>query len=190
MADPHYDPQDEIKVEDLLRLKRAERPDEAFWGRFDRELHQRMLQTLVKKDPWYLQLARGLSGRIAQTTAVAAAAALLALVVIRPAVVSWTPASTVEVAEARSVAEPSEASEGRSGGVAKAAASDMGRESASPDYRTERITAEDSGDDAPYKRDFAMDVMQVATNESADYSIESASSWPTFGNTGVASLVY
>ena len=48
-----------INLEDLLRLKRSERPSDQFWNEFDRELHQRMLQTLVKKDPWYLQVVRG-----------------------------------------------------------------------------------------------------------------------------------
>lgn len=45
-----------IQVEALLRLKRAEKPKAQFWERFDAELHQRMLQTLVQKEPWYRQL--------------------------------------------------------------------------------------------------------------------------------------
>ena len=89
MADLKNAQAKEVKVEDLLRLKRAERPDEAFWGTFDRELHQRMLQTLVKKDPWYVQFLRGVSGRIAQTVAVGAAAAFLAVLMVRPALVDF-----------------------------------------------------------------------------------------------------
>ena len=77
-----------MKVEDLLRLKRAERPGEVFWNTFDRELHQRMLQTLVKKDPWHVQVLRGVSGRIAQSAAVGVAAVLLAMMVVRPAFVN------------------------------------------------------------------------------------------------------
>ena len=88
MADTNNAHDKEVKVEDLLRLKRAERPSEAFWNTFDRELHQRMLQTLVKKDPWYVQALRGISGRIAQTAAVGAAAAFLAMMVVRPAFVN------------------------------------------------------------------------------------------------------
>ena len=60
MADTNNAHDKEVKVEDLLRLKRAERPSEAFRNTFDRELHQRMLQTLVKKDPWYVQGLRPL----------------------------------------------------------------------------------------------------------------------------------
>lgn len=45
-----------LQVDALLRLKRLEKPDAQFWERFDAELHQRMLQTLVQKEPWYRQL--------------------------------------------------------------------------------------------------------------------------------------
>ena len=88
MADINSAHKKEVKVEDLLRLKRAERPDEVFWNTFDRELHQRMLQTLVKKDPWHVQVLRGVSGRIAQSAAVGVAAVLLAMMVVRPAFVN------------------------------------------------------------------------------------------------------
>jgi ribosomal protein S10 len=44
------------QVETLLRLKRSENPDAQFWERFEAELHQRMLRTLVQKEPWYRQL--------------------------------------------------------------------------------------------------------------------------------------
>ena len=88
MADINSAHKKEVKVEDLLRLKRAERPDEVFWDTFDRELHQRMLQTLVKKDPWHVQVLRGVSGRIAQSAAVGVAAVLLAMMVVRPAFVN------------------------------------------------------------------------------------------------------
>ena len=93
MADTNNAHEKEVKIEDLLRLKRAERPSEAFWNTFDRELHQRMLQTLVKKDPWYVQVLHGISGRIAQTAAVGAAAAFLAIMVVRPAFVNATATS-------------------------------------------------------------------------------------------------
>jgi len=87
MVDTNNSRQKEVRVEDLLRIKRAERPDDAFWNTFDRELHQRMLQTLVKKDPWYVQILRGVSSRIAQTATVGAAAVFLAMMIVRPAFV-------------------------------------------------------------------------------------------------------
>ena len=38
-----------LTVEQLLRLKRAEQPDPAFWSKFDTQMQQRMLQALVAK---------------------------------------------------------------------------------------------------------------------------------------------
>ena len=67
MAKLPLERQADINLEDLLRLKRSERPSDQFWNEFDRELHQRMLQTLVKKDPWYLQVLRVFSDRILQS---------------------------------------------------------------------------------------------------------------------------
>lgn len=42
-----------VSLEDLLRLKRAERPPEAFWGDFDRQLRAKQLAALVEKRPWW-----------------------------------------------------------------------------------------------------------------------------------------
>ncbi len=38
-----------LSVEQLLRFKKAERPDEAFWDNFDRELQQKLFQTVVER---------------------------------------------------------------------------------------------------------------------------------------------
>jgi hypothetical protein len=40
-------------LEELLRLKRAERPDPAFWARFEAELRVRQLAAIVEKRPWW-----------------------------------------------------------------------------------------------------------------------------------------
>lgn len=45
------DGNDKPKVEDLLRLKRAERPDPEFWASFDRELEKKIVRSVVRKDP-------------------------------------------------------------------------------------------------------------------------------------------
>lgn len=42
-----------IKIEDLLRLKRAERPPAEFWGEFDRQLRAKQLAAIVAKRPWW-----------------------------------------------------------------------------------------------------------------------------------------
>lgn len=43
-------PRKQVELEDLLRLKRLERPDDAFWNSFQAELHQKTLNTLVRRD--------------------------------------------------------------------------------------------------------------------------------------------
>lgn len=45
-----------VTVEDLLRLKRAERPAAEFWAQFDRELRAKQLAALVEKRPWWQRL--------------------------------------------------------------------------------------------------------------------------------------
>ena len=42
-----------VSVEDLLRLKRAERPPDSFWADFDRQLRAKQLAALVEKRPWW-----------------------------------------------------------------------------------------------------------------------------------------
>lgn len=50
---PNSDSNSNISLEQLLRLKRAERPNSEFWVNFDRELHQKQLTALVKKRRWW-----------------------------------------------------------------------------------------------------------------------------------------
>jgi hypothetical protein len=45
-----------ITIEDLLRLKRAERPPAEFWTAFDRELRAKQLSALVGKRPWWQKM--------------------------------------------------------------------------------------------------------------------------------------
>lgn len=46
----------EITIEDLLRLKRAERPPAEFWSQFDRQLRAKQLAAIVEKRPWWQRL--------------------------------------------------------------------------------------------------------------------------------------
>lgn len=54
------EPHRTISVEDLLRLKRAERPPAEFWGEFDRRLREKQLSALVAPRPWWSSM--GLAG--------------------------------------------------------------------------------------------------------------------------------
>jgi hypothetical protein len=57
------DHQKPVRLEDLLRLKRAERPAPQFWAEFERELRAKQLAALVTKRPWWQTLpARAMAG--------------------------------------------------------------------------------------------------------------------------------
>jgi hypothetical protein len=42
-----------VSLEDLLRLKRIERPPTEFWAQFDQQLRAKQLAALVEKRPWW-----------------------------------------------------------------------------------------------------------------------------------------
>lgn len=73
---------DSIKLEDLLRLKRAERPSQADWERFDKELKNKLYFRIVRKPS---AMERMFSGRTAKFGAVfSAAGAALAVAFFAP----------------------------------------------------------------------------------------------------------
>jgi len=68
-----------VTLEDLLRLKRAERPAPSFWLEFDRELRAKQLAALVVERPWWRTLpARAIAG-VARYHLPMGASAILAL---------------------------------------------------------------------------------------------------------------
>jgi hypothetical protein len=177
MADTNNVREEEVKVEDLLRLKRAERPSEAFWNTFDCELHQRMLQTLVKKDPWYMQVLRGISGRIAQTAAVGAAAAFLAMMVVRPALFD-------KIVYSSNDAQLAQVAAVNASQVVEMAISDLDS-GLIPDYQIEAISG--SITDSGYANEYAPDSFEVASYDSEVYAMDTAA----FAGSGLAvTLVY
>jgi hypothetical protein len=52
------EPRSPLTLEDLLRLKRAERPAPEFWSQFDRELRAKQLGAIVEKRPWWCAIPR------------------------------------------------------------------------------------------------------------------------------------
>lgn len=50
------EPKRPVTIEDLLRLKRTERPPAEFWDQFDRALRAKQLAALVEKRPWWRTL--------------------------------------------------------------------------------------------------------------------------------------
>ena len=179
MVDTNNTEKEIVNVEDLLRLKRLERPDQDFWNSFDRELHQRMLLALVKKDPWYAQIVRGLSGRLVQTTAVGAAAAFLIMIILRPALVdSVQPKAETFVTLQSSeiiLSDPTEIAMPEAGSDWVA------------DYQIEAISTDSSGSDLGYTQDYLHDRIEVTAYDRAAYIVDTAS----FASTSVAAgLVY
>src|SRR5262245_42366635 len=51
-----------VTLEDLLSLKRAERPPAEFWTRFERDLRAKQLAALVEKRPWWQSMPRLFAG--------------------------------------------------------------------------------------------------------------------------------
>lgn len=66
-----------VSVEDLLRLKRHEKPDEAYWERFDRELHQKSWQALAKPEPLLVRGLKAFGGKFVPALPLSAAAAFV-----------------------------------------------------------------------------------------------------------------
>ncbi len=60
---PELDQRPKVTIEDLLRLKRAERPAAEFWTNFERELRQKQLTALLEKRPWWQELPQILARR-------------------------------------------------------------------------------------------------------------------------------
>ncbi|MBL9189763.1 MAG: hypothetical protein JNK23_19940 [Opitutaceae bacterium] len=71
-----------ITVEDLLRLKRAERPSAEFWSAFDQKLRAKQLAALVDRRPWWHSLPAVISGLIRPRVVFGTAAALAVVIVV------------------------------------------------------------------------------------------------------------
>ena len=79
-----------VSLEDLLRLKRAERPPAEFWDRFERELRAKQLSALVEKRPWWRSLS---FARLARYQLPLGATAILAVTFITVRHYQSTPSS-------------------------------------------------------------------------------------------------
>ena len=72
-----------LTIEDLLRLKRAERPSPEFWNRFESELRQKQLTALLERRPWWQAWPQLLAKRRAYLPLGATAILALTLVSMR-----------------------------------------------------------------------------------------------------------
>lgn len=78
-----------LKVEQLLQLKKAERPDQDFWHDFERSMHQRMFQQALNSRPSLFRRAFNgvITSKITAFAAPGAAAAVVfGAIVMNPAI--------------------------------------------------------------------------------------------------------
>lgn len=188
--------QKDVSVEDLLKLKRAEQPSEAFWSDFDSQLHRRMLNTLVKKDPWYVQLMRGLTGRVAQSvTLVGAAAAFAFVAIIQPTYMTQGnsagegPVLSAVGANVGAEADVVNFVESDASGAIDLAASATELDELQRDYLVEEVSVVRLAASDHYQHDFGMASLQVEEFDTAAYSAEDirARSLP---KAGMANLMF
>jgi hypothetical protein len=81
MSDHRFNPPSRVTLEDLLRLKRAERPPPEFWTEFERELRKKQLAALVERKSWWHELAAAYS-RFGRMRLPLGAGAVLALTLL------------------------------------------------------------------------------------------------------------
>ena len=76
---------EKVTIEDLLRVKRAERPSPEFWTRFETDLRAKQLAAIVEKRPWWHALHLPQAARVVlrhQMPVGAAAILVLTFVVV------------------------------------------------------------------------------------------------------------
>ncbi len=80
-------PPAKVTLEDLLHLKRAERPAPEFWSGFERQLRTKQLAAIIDKRPWWNSLPRSVMRMARWSIPVGAAAAAVVTVALvsRPA---------------------------------------------------------------------------------------------------------
>ncbi len=88
------EPKRPVTLEDLLRLKRAERPPAEFWSQFDRELRAKQLAALVEKRPWW-RTVPDLFGSLSRYHIPLGATAILALTVVTVREYRTTPMAVI-----------------------------------------------------------------------------------------------
>lgn len=98
-----------VTLEELLRVKRAERPSAEFWSRFEQDLRAKQLAAIIEPRPWWLKLRLPQVARTVgryQMPVGAAAALALGFIVVR----EYRPAADTapDVAVSASIAQPAE----------------------------------------------------------------------------------
>lgn len=72
-------PHSKVSLEDLLRLKRAERPAPEFWAEFENQLRHKQLAAIVDKRPWWRRIS---ATNLAKISIPAGATAVIAFTLV------------------------------------------------------------------------------------------------------------
>lgn len=88
MNNPDRNSEKPVALEDLLKIKRHEKPDDAFWEKFDRQLHEKTLKKLVYKTSLFSRLSHLFT--ISLKPAISAGALALLALTLLPAFYSGT----------------------------------------------------------------------------------------------------
>ncbi len=71
-----HDEKDGVTIENILRLKRLERPPVEFWAEFEKELRAKQLSAIVQKRVWWKDAMQALAGLARYHVPIGASAAL------------------------------------------------------------------------------------------------------------------
>ena len=126
------DSERKVTVEDLLRLKRAERPPAEFWATFEAEIRAKQLSAIVNRRPWWHGLSQA-AAVVSRYQLPFGAAAALAVTWAGVHYYSATPSVWVPIAKASPEAPVAVAAPARAPAVAPAA---VALSSASPRHET------------------------------------------------------
>jgi hypothetical protein len=183
-------PETQVTVEQLLRLKRAEKPEAEFWERFDRELHGRMLRTLVNGESKPAGWSRWLRMRWLQAGAVAACVAMVAVFALELELLDSGVAATsvaayqadrVEVADVSTAPEIVVAVDETTTAVAVERT----------DFGIGRVASAKPASEASFSRDFGANAVRVAAAMPVDtYRMDYASDTVFGGQSARGRLVY
>jgi hypothetical protein len=86
MNQPESPQSNRVTLEELLRVKRAERPSPDFWSRFEQDLRAKQLAAIIEPRPWWIKLRLPQAARTLvryQMPVGAAAALALSFIVVR-----------------------------------------------------------------------------------------------------------
>ena len=151
------------KLEDLLKVKKAEQPNDAFWEKFDRELQEKTLQTFIQQEPWYYKWS---SWFISNIRSASMSYALICLMVVALYLNFGFDRNNLST-KISSNSQNFEAFEEMAGSVEFVDYAVVANDILEKDYAVEVIAIKEASE----AYDFEADTISVAIGNTADYSV-------------------